>query len=726
MSNLLCSFYIADGGSSGCAVADLSALPDHVFSLRDAYPMNYSVAPPCRNVSAHAYCTQFAAGSGADSPAFAHSAGTCYALGRLADAAVAPLPAAVLGQAAAGHGGLQLVYGGGDSTGLAAPRELVYNLLCDPTAAPDAAPDELVEPVAGEGGKGERYEVTWRTPHACTAPAPASRCPAPARALPPAPDAKMLAYVEKEVGALVCWNMATADGTQGCPPHHVPGIATWERASGMPATEAALDAATEGWAASIAAFGGRYATLVAKHVCGFAIWPTNASLPAAGGPGGRAAPFAYAYHSSLDVVGSFARACARRGIGLGIYYSVNANEYLNYAGGVRGAATLAPGQVAVTQAEYASLVLQQLAELWSRYGDLAEIWFDGGYDQVGLVNATRSLLRKLQPGVPVFNGCGLVPNAVGWIGSESGHAAAPVWDSADSCADIGTNGAPLGSAMFLPYEVDLTLQNADTWFYEEGRGYRSLPEMAAIYHDSVGRGGNMLLNVAPPPNGTLPPAAVARYAQLGAFVSACYGPANARAVAAGEGYAFELELDEAAWGSSAVDRFVVKEDLKGGQRILQFVVEAVLQPPGPPGAGGAAGAEGAGEVVSVYNGTAAGRTLVHLLPTPLARVALLRLRVLRSRGVPSLRAFSAPAPAACVVGAPPGGCSTAPNVAYDGPWLERHAPGSGFNTEALCCARCGATQGCAVFNLHANTTCELLAAQTGTYAEAGGVSGSWQ
>ena len=62
------------------------------------------------------------------------------------------------------------------------------------------------------------------------------------------------------------------------------------------------------------------------------------------------------------------------------------------------------------------------------------------------MNTTRALLQKLQPGVPVFNGCGLVPNAVAWIGSESGHATAPVWDSADSCADIPTNGAPLGSA----------------------------------------------------------------------------------------------------------------------------------------------------------------------------------------------------------------------------------------------------------------------------------------
>ena len=57
-------------------------------------------------------------------------------------------------------------------------------------------------------------------------------------------------------------------------------------------------------------------------------------------------------------------------------------------------------------------------------------------------------------------------------------------------------------------QVDLTLQNSDTWFFAPDAGYRSLAEMVGIYHDSVGHGGNMLLNVAPPPNSVLPDAAM--------------------------------------------------------------------------------------------------------------------------------------------------------------------------------------------------------------------------
>ena len=44
----------------------------------------------------------------------------------------------------------------------------------------------------------------------------------------------------------------------------------------------------------------------------------------------------------------------------------------------------------------------------------------------------------------------------------------------------------MNGTSYVPKEIDLTLQNSDTWFYQPGRGYRSLEEMVSIYHDSVG------------------------------------------------------------------------------------------------------------------------------------------------------------------------------------------------------------------------------------------------
>jgi hypothetical protein len=42
--------------------------------------------------------------------------------------------------------------------------------------------------------------------------------------------------------------------------------------------------------------------------------------------------------------------------------------------------------------------------------------------------------------------------------------------------------------MYMPYEVDCTLQEADSWFYSEAAGYKSIVELAGQYHDSVGHG----------------------------------------------------------------------------------------------------------------------------------------------------------------------------------------------------------------------------------------------
>ena len=101
---------------------------------------------------------------------------------------------------------------------------------------------------------------------------------------------------------------------------------------------------------------------------------TNWCRPSKASSGG----FTYDYGvvGGRDIVRDLAESCAAHGVKLGIYYSVNANEYLNYANGVRDPSTLQPGQERVTQGEYNSVVLQQLDELWSQYGRLAEIWFD--------------------------------------------------------------------------------------------------------------------------------------------------------------------------------------------------------------------------------------------------------------------------------------------------------------------------------------------------------------
>ena len=46
-------------------------------------------------------------------------------------------------------------------------------------------------------------------------------------------------------------------------------------------------------------------------------------------------------------------------------------------------------------------------QLWTYYGDLTEIWFDGGFSVPGLEQRLLALLNSTQPHAVVFNGCGL-------------------------------------------------------------------------------------------------------------------------------------------------------------------------------------------------------------------------------------------------------------------------------------------------------------------------------
>ena len=61
---------------------------------------------------------------------------------------------------------------------------------------------------------------------------------------------------------------ATTTGTQGCSAHSVPDAAKFNEVA-----PPVID--TDQWCNAIASFGGKYATIVAKHMCGFAIWDTK-------------------------------------------------------------------------------------------------------------------------------------------------------------------------------------------------------------------------------------------------------------------------------------------------------------------------------------------------------------------------------------------------------------------------------------------------------------------
>eukprot|EP01052_Picozoa_sp_SAG31_P003772 SAG31_NODE_148_length_22511_cov_20.369266_20_plen_261_part_00 len=256
---------------------------------------------------------------------------------------------------------------------------------------------------------------------------------------------------------------------------------------------------------------------------------------------------------------------------------------------------------------------------------------------------------------------------------------------------------------------------ADSWFYSEAAGYKSIVELAGQYHDSVGHGGNLLLNIAPPTNTTIPETAMKLYAQLGNWSRRCYGegtvaaPSALATTTAPSVNCSNIKLSLPG-GAKTIDRFQIKEELALGQRILAFQILA----------------SGPGEQIVLYNGTAVGSAHIALLDKNVTASSV-ELKITATRGGPAtVNLFAVPDPAACWLPRAGGNCTLVPDTLYSGVAFKTLATA----TVHECCDACRANVSCAVFTAVLGTTwpytatCKLMGAMTGEKHVTGAFSGS--
>lgn len=323
---------------------------------------------------------------------------------------------------------------------------------------------------------------------------------------------------------------------------------------------------TDQWLEAAQKLGAKYAVLVAKHGSGFSLWPTNAhdysvkSSPWKNGKG--------------DLVVDFITSCKKYGIKPGIYCSVTANGYLRVDN---------PGLVVskdpAEQKRYNEIVIQQLTELWSNYGELFEIWFDGGVLPVSEGGpAAAPLLKKLQPNAVVFQGPADAKNLIRWVGNEEGRAPYPNWSRADNTTSAdGTikikdlEGNPEGK-IWCPGEADFPLRTGwqGGWFWKaSGQKMLSLEELMQSYYTSVGRNANMLLGIVVDTSGRVPEEDVKRLEAFGAEIKRRF--ATPVAANNGKGSIIELKIGKTP---VPINHVVMMEDIAKGERIRKYLVEA--------------------------------------------------------------------------------------------------------------------------------------------------------
>jgi alpha-L-fucosidase len=337
--------------------------------------------------------------------------------------------------------------------------------------------------------------------------------------------------------------------------------------------------------------------LVAKHHDGFCLWPSAYTERSV-----KKSPWK---NGNGDLVKELAAACKEYDLKLGLYLSPWDRNHAEYG-----------------KPEYITYFRNQLKELLTNYGDVFEMWFDGangGDGYYGGANETRKinsleyynwdetykLIYNTAPKTLVW---GVGPSEARWIGNEEGRAGKTNWSLLRQKDELAgkvhymefMSGHENGEK-WVPGEADVSIRPG--WFYHavENDKVRSLDEMVDIYYESIGRNANLLLNLPVDRRGLVHENDERRLKELvttikqdfktellaGSKISADNIRSNnndfaAKNVADGNKETYWATDDNVKTASvvfdferpTAINRILLQEYIKLGQRIKAFTVEA--------------------------------------------------------------------------------------------------------------------------------------------------------
>ncbi len=323
------------------------------------------------------------------------------------------------------------------------------------------------------------------------------------------------------------------------------------------------------WMRAAKELGARYAVLVANHGTGFSLWPTaendycTRSLAWKNGKG--------------DICHDFIDACRKYDIKPGFYYSTGWNGYYDIDDNKMRGQYQSP-----KYQEYVRHVEAQVKELWTEYGELFEIWFDGGVlaPQDGGPDLVP-LLKKYQPQAMCFQGPRDHRNNLRWVGNENGLAPENCWattNAGEASFDGTINDEKAGigdpdGIYYWPAETDMPNRRHNGfgagWFWRAGEEDTVLSpeELLDCYIRSVGRNSNLLLGMGISTDGDFKDEE--QFIAFGNLIRETFGT--------------PLAIDEhptslsckltVPYGKTA-KYLVVREDITEGQHIRAFVVKS--------------------------------------------------------------------------------------------------------------------------------------------------------
>ncbi|MBC35985.1 MAG: alpha-L-fucosidase [Bacteroidetes bacterium] len=284
-------------------------------------------------------------------------------------------------------------------------------------------------------------------------------------------ESKMQWFKDAKLGIFIHWGLYAVDGISE----------SWSFYNGYISHEdylkqtngfTASEYNPKAWAKLIKESGAKYAVITSKHHDGFALWDSKDGV------------FNAVKHSAAkkDVLSPFIKNLKKQDLKVGVYYSLPDWSYNDYTHHTKEIKRYKISDEPERWKTFLNYYQSQLKDLKSKY-DPDLWWFDGDWEHNAEewdIEGTRELLFKDRPNV-ILNSrlCG------------NGDYATP------------ENGPPVLKPHAKYWELCLTMN--DSWGYQEiDQNYKSTQQILDIFTDCLHMGGNLLLDIAPKADGSIP------------------------------------------------------------------------------------------------------------------------------------------------------------------------------------------------------------------------------
>jgi len=321
---------------------------------------------------------------------------------------------------------------------------------------------------------------------------------APGSPIPPEDDPRMEWWMKARYGMFIHWGLYSVLAGE-CEGKEEPGMGEWIMYTQKIAPQDYEKTAAkfnpvkfnaDEWVKIAKNAGMKYIVITSKHHEGFSLFDSKYSAYDVM----DATPF------KRDIMKELADACHREGIKICWYHSIMDWHH--------------PDAKGDNFPKYVEVLRNQVRELLTNYGEIGVMWFDGewiGEWTEPLGRDLYKLCRETQQSVIVNNR----------VGKGRDHGSQGMSGSHESAGDFGTPEQEIPATGFPGTAWESCQTMNDTWgFKTRDTNWKSTETQIRLLVETSSKGGNMLMNVGPTPEGLIPAASVERLAGVGKWLAA--------------------------------------------------------------------------------------------------------------------------------------------------------------------------------------------------------------